>query len=69
MEMTSGEIMAAAAEHGIDGASQESLRGILRSADLVKFAKHTPEPEENEAAYTKSYYFVENTKSVPEQGD
>jgi hypothetical protein len=62
MEMASGEILAAAREQGVEGASLNSLKEILRSADLVKFAKHTPPPEENEAAYTKSYYFVENTK-------
>jgi hypothetical protein len=28
----------------------------------VKFAKAMPEAEENEAAYNKAYYFVEETK-------
>ncbi len=61
-EMTSDEIIAAAREQGVEDSSLDSLRDILRSADLVKFAKYTPAPEDNEAAYTKSYYFVENTK-------
>ena len=33
-------------------------------ADLVKFAKFTPEAEQNESDYTKVYYFVEETKPV-----
>ena len=37
-------------------------RQILRDADLVKFAKATPEAEQNEADYLKAYYFVEETK-------
>lgn len=63
MEMTSDETLDAVREQEVEGASLESLRGILRSADLVKFAKHIPLPEENESAWTKAYYFVENTKS------
>ena len=38
------------------------LTAILRDADLVKFAKATPEAEQNEADYLKAYYFVEETK-------
>ncbi len=69
MEMTSDEILAAAKGQSVEEASLESLRGILRSADLVKFAKHTPPPEENESAWTQAYYFVENTKRVVAQSD
>ena len=39
----------------------------LRDADLVKFAKATPEAEQNEADYLKAYYFVEETKPVEEE--
>ena len=49
------------------------LTAILRDADLVKFAKATPEAEQNEADYLKAYYFVEETKLVeedaPAEGD
>ena len=38
----------------------------LRDADLVKFAKATPEAEQNEADYLKAYYFVEETKVAEE---
>ena len=44
------------------------LLAVLRDADLVKFAKATPEAEENELAYSKAYAFVEDTKPV-EQTD
>ena len=36
----------------------------MRDADLVKFAKATPEAEDNELAFDKAYYFVEETKPV-----
>ena len=37
---------------------------LLHTADFVKFAKHAPDAEQNEALYTGVYYFVENTKQV-----
>jgi uncharacterized phage-like protein YoqJ len=40
------------------------LVSVLRDADLVKFAKATPEAEDNELAFDKAYYFVEETKPV-----
>ena len=40
---------------------------VLGDADLVKFAKATPEAEQNEADYLKAYYFVEETKPVEEE--
>jgi hypothetical protein len=57
-EMTSDETLAAAHEQGVQGDALENLRSVLHSADLVKFAKYTPEPEENEAAWNRSYNFV-----------
>ena len=39
----------------------------LRDADLVKFAKATPDGEQNEADYLKAFYFVEETKLVVEE--
>ncbi|MFI3323416.1 MAG: hypothetical protein SNI45_01600 [Rikenellaceae bacterium] len=63
MEMTSEEIIAAM--NGIEDLPSRSsmdLTKLLRDADLVKFAKATPDSEENEAYYLKAYYFVEETK-------
>lgn len=38
------------------------LKTILTGADLVKFAKHKPEPSENESHFQNSWDFVVNTK-------
>ena len=40
---------------------------IVREADLVKFAKATPEAEQNEGAYTAAWDFVQQTMPKEEQ--
>lgn len=45
------------------------LKTILTSADLVKFAKHKPEPSENDLHYRNSWEFVNNTKLEESQSD
>jgi len=35
---------------------------VLTGADLVKFAKYKPDPEENESHFRNSWDFVEVTK-------
>lgn len=49
----------------------EKFVHILQVSDLVKFAKFTPEPDENEEIYTDAYFFVEATKprEVDEEDD
>ena len=47
--------------------SAMELAQLLREADLVKFAKATPEATRNIEAYQWAYYFVEETKPVEEQ--
>ena len=64
MEMTTDEIVDALRSIDIEQKSKMDLLSVLRDADLVKFAKATPEAEENELAYNKAYYFVENTKPI-----
>ena len=64
MEMTTDEIADALREVDIEHKSKMDLLSVLRDADLVKFAKATPEASENELAYDKAFYFVENTKPV-----
>ena len=66
MEMTSDEIIAAMQPVELPDKARMDLTAILRVADLVKFAKATPEAEQNEADYLKAYYFVEETKLVEE---
>ncbi len=75
MEMTSDEILASLrplTEEELPKKAAMDLTTILREADLVKFAKAEPSAEENETAYTKAYYFVEETKlqeNEPSQGE
>lgn len=42
----------------------EKLRKMLQLADLVKFAKWQPTPDENETALLAAYQFVKETKPV-----
>ncbi|MCD8072963.1 MAG: hypothetical protein LUE10_07330 [Alistipes sp.] len=62
MEMTSDEILGSLKGREIPEKSYGELTGILRTADLVKFAKYQPDAETNENIYTHAYYFVEETK-------
>ena len=64
MEMTTDEIADALRNINIEQKPKMDLLSVLRDADLVKFAKATPEAEENELAYSKAYHFVEETKPV-----
>lgn len=67
MEMTSDEIIDAVRPLDLPRKSALELAALLREADLVKFAKATPEAARNEEAYQWAYYFVEETKPVEEQ--
>ena len=62
--MTTDEIISALRDVDIPHDSRSNLIAILRTADMVKFAKALPEAEENEQLFNYAYYFVENTKSV-----
>lgn len=64
MEMTSDEIITAMRNEELPEKARMDLTSVLMDADLVKFAKFTPEAEQNESDYTKVYYFVEETKPV-----
>lgn len=66
MEMTTDEIIEAIKGVELPQKSAMDLVALLRDADLVKFAKALPEASENEEAYSKAYYFVEETKPVEE---
>ena len=67
MEMTSDEIIETMRAEELPDKARMDLTAILRDADLVKFAKATPEAEQNEADYLKAYYFVEETKIAEEE--
>ena len=64
MEMTTDEIIAALRDVEMPTASRTDLITILRTADMVKFAKAEPEAQENEENINRALYFVENTKLV-----
>ena len=62
LEQTSDEIMRELRATDMDDRYRNQMRDLFRTADLVKFAKHQPDAEENDAYYYTAYYFVENTK-------
>lgn len=45
-----------------DSATIDQLQHILSLADLVKFAKYTPVPDENNQTLMNAYFFVNQTK-------
>lgn len=66
MEMTTDEIIEAMRSVELPEKARMDLTSILRGGDLVKFAKFTPEAEQNEGDYNRAYYFVEETKPIEE---
>lgn len=66
LELTTDEIIEALKAIDMPLDSRMSLVALLRTADMVKFAKAEPEAEKNEENYIRAYYFVENTKLVDE---
>jgi len=69
LKMTTDETVAALRGIDLPDKARMDLEALLRDADLVKFAKATPEAERNEAHYLKAYYFVEETKPATEQAE
>lgn len=67
MEMTSDQILDAVRNVN-DERLREKLRELFGLADLVKFAKLAPTPEDNEQAYFDAYFYVEETKELPTPG-
>jgi hypothetical protein len=64
MEQTTIEILDSfkGKKTDLDATSFDKLRKILEMADLVKFAKYFPLPDDNHFTMVSSYYFVEQTK-------
>jgi hypothetical protein len=62
LELTTAETLEALVRSGFrkDGAYNE-LKSVLTGADLVKFAKYKPVPEENESHFQGSWNFVLST--------
>ncbi len=67
LEMTSDEILAEVMKNEECKPLHDELRFILKSADMVKFAKVKLAPDENERSIQNAFEFVENTKKEEEQ--
>lgn len=61
-EMTSDEILNIVNNFMIAESSTDSLHQVLKLADLVKFAKYKPLPDENDLSLVNAYLFVNQTK-------
>ncbi len=61
-ELTTDEILFGFRNIAIDDESKTKLKQVLILADLVKFAKEQPLPNENETSLTNCYDFVNGTK-------
>lgn len=64
LEMTSGEILALVYKIADADSVYTNLKQVLELADLVKFAKLHPLPDENELSLMNAYLFVNQTKPV-----
>ncbi len=67
LEMTTRETLDKLIKTGFKkNGNYNQLKGVLTSADLVKFAKYNPEPSEHESLFQNSWDFVMATKEEPE---
>ncbi len=67
LEMTSDEVLSMIKSGKIlDSEQEQILSQVLKLADLVKFAKWTPELKENDQSLENAVLFVEKTKPVEE---
>jgi hypothetical protein len=66
MEQTSAETIGVFKQNKelIDGTSLDQVQHILSLADLVKFAKYTPLPDDNNLTLMNAYFFVNQTKKA-----
>ena len=62
MEMTSGEILNEIRDLSDVESVFNNLKQILTTADLVKFAKYKPYPDENDLSMVNAYFFVNQTR-------
>ncbi len=70
LERTSEEILTSFKNTGLDkNVPFESLQQMLHQADLVKFAKGKPQPEDNVRSMEQAYDFVKKTIKRMENGE
>ncbi len=65
-EMTTGEIIYTLNNKRVDASAVMQLERVLRTADMVKFAKGIPLNEENENVLQLAMNFVQATAMIPE---
>lgn len=65
MEMTSSEIISRLRSEG--NAAIDELVALFRTADLVKFAKHSAMDNENDANLVSALSFIDDTKQTEEK--
>jgi hypothetical protein len=68
-EMVSDEIIETLRNSGTDRHLTESTERVLRLADLVKFARFEPLPDENNHSFDTCLQFINATKPVDESKD
>lgn len=66
LEMTTFEIVRALKKQQVAHGSVMQIERILRTADMVKFAKGIPDREENETVMKLSVSFIQNTAVIPQ---
>ena len=66
LEQTTEEILFGMRNVAVDEESKAKLKRILILADLVKFAKEHPLPNENELSLNNTYDFINGTKREEE---
>lgn len=65
LEMTSDEVLSMIKSGKVlDSEQEQILSQVLKLADLVKFAKWTPELKENDLSLEQAFLFVEKTKPL-----
>ncbi len=67
LEQTTDEIIIGFRSVAIDEDSKAKLKQVLILADLVKFAKELPLPNENEMSMNNAFDFINGTKREEEQ--
>ncbi len=67
MEMTTSEILQSLKYQNPEGEVSALLQQIFELADLVKFAKTEPGPEDNEKVLDMAFDFVRNTREQQEE--
>jgi len=67
MEMTSDEIISALRKHALEDALIENLKVVFTTADLVKFAKHSPLSNEHDTCFQKCLEYVKLTAPRPQE--